>query len=188
MASFCALFDACVLYPYSVRDILLELSNADLFRGRWSDKILDECFAALEKNLPDAKDKLMRTRELMVLHAEHASIEGYQYLEEALSLPDSGDNHVLAAAIHGRADVIVTYNLKDFPADLLSPYGIEAQHPDEFLSHLLDLDAGKVCGAIRTCRARLQNPAMSVGEYLEALQKRELLEFVDGLKHLSDAL
>ncbi len=68
-------------------------------------------------------------------HAEDALVTGYEDLIEGLRLPDPNDWHVLAAAIRGCADVIVTRNVRDFPADVLSPFGIEAQHPDEFVVH-----------------------------------------------------
>jgi len=74
---------------------------------------------------------------LMDQHATDALVTGYEELIDGLHLPDPDDRHVLAAAIRGRADVIVTCNLKDFPAGALKSYGIEAQHPDEFLLNLL---------------------------------------------------
>jgi hypothetical protein len=98
-------------------------------------------------------------------------VDGYEGLIEALTLPDPNDRHVLAAAIKGRADVIVTFNLADFPTSYLSNYGIEAQHPDEFIGHLIDLALGKVCSAVRCVRARLRNPPLTVVEYLETLER-----------------
>ncbi len=72
-------------------------------------------------------------------------VTGYEDLIASLSLPDPDDRHVLAAAIRADADVIVTYNLKDFPAETLAPFDIEAQHPDDFLVSLLDQAPGVVC-------------------------------------------
>ena len=97
---------------------------------------------------PDlTREKLERTRALMDLHATDALVTGYEDLIPGLQLPDPDDRHVLAAAIRGQADVIVTMNLRDFPANVVGAFGIEAQHPDEFVLHLLDLAPGLVIAA-----------------------------------------
>jgi hypothetical protein len=91
----------------------------------------------LLRNRPDvSREKLERTRILMDQHAGDALVAGYEDLFPGLQLPDPNVRHVLAAAIRGRADVIVTANLRDFPTGTLAPLGIEAQHPDEFVLHL----------------------------------------------------
>lgn len=74
-------------------------------------------------------------------HAVDALVTGYEDLLPALRLPDPNGRHVLAAAIRGQANVIVTMNVRDFPSDVLALLGIEAQHPGEFVLHLLDLVA-----------------------------------------------
>jgi hypothetical protein len=89
---------------------------------------------------------------------------------------------VLAAAIRGRADVIVTANLKDFPAESLAPFGIDAQHPDEFVLHLLDLAPGKVSGAARDHRQSLKNPPKTIEEYLDTLEARGLTQTASVLR------
>ena len=127
---------------------------------------------ALLRNRPDlSREKLERTRMLMDKHAEDALITGYEDLIEGLHLPDPNDRHVLAAAIRGRADVLVTANVRHFPAEVLSPFELEAQHPDEFTAHLLDLAPGVVIGAAQRHRQSLKNPAKTVGEYLEMLER-----------------
>lgn len=160
-----------------------------LFRARWSEEILDECFERLKDKRPDVPVENWTTiRRLMNENVSDALVTGYDGIIDGLNLPDPKDRHVLAAAIKGRLDVIVTYNLKDFPSDVLAPYGVEAQHPDEFLTHLFDLDSGRVCKALKKCRARLKNPTLSVEEYLSGLEKRELVEFVSCLRPFSDSL
>jgi hypothetical protein len=106
----------------------------------------------------------------------------------ALTLPDPDDRHVLAAAIHSRADVIVTYNLSDFPDATLAPYGITAQHPDEFVIHLLDLAPGTVYAAIKRQRQSLRNPPKSVEEYLATLESQSLAQTVTHLRELVDLI
>jgi hypothetical protein len=83
---------------------------------------------------------------------------------------------VLAAAIRGRADVIVTRNVRDFPEEALTPFGIEAQHPDEFIVHLLGLRPSPVIEAAQRHRKSLRRPAMATAEYLEMLEREGLTE------------
>jgi hypothetical protein len=64
------------------------------------------------------------------------TVTGYEHLIDQLDLPDADDRHVLAAAIQAEAEVIVTRNLRDFPADRLNAWGVQAQHPDDFLAGL----------------------------------------------------
>jgi predicted nucleic acid-binding protein len=181
-ASFTAVFDSCVLYPASLRDLLLSLATTGLFRARWSPHIHEEWMrAVLERNKDNPKvtpERLARTRQQMDTNVLDCVVTGYERLIDGLILPDPKDRHVLAAAIRAGADVIVTFNLKHFPATALAEFGIHAEHPDEFVSHLLDLDAGAVCRAAKQHRARLKDPPYSVTEYLDALQRQELAQTV----------
>jgi hypothetical protein len=95
---------------------------------------------------------------------------------------------VLAAAVVAGAGAIVTYNLKDFPADVLGPHGIEAQHPDDFITHLLDLDSAGVCAAVQRHRASMKNPAKSVEEYLDALLWMQLPKTVAALREFGELI
>ena len=115
-------------------------------------------------------------------------VEGYEDLIPALKLPDPDDRHVLAAAIRAPADVIVTANLKDFPADVLAKYGVDAQHPDEFTRFLIDLAPGPVCRAVKAHRASLKNPPKTVDEYLGTLQSQSLPETVSALRPFADVI
>lgn len=124
----------------------------------------------------------------MNLHAEACLVTGYEKIIPALSLPDPDDRHVLAAAIRSSASVIVTYNLKDFPNENIKEYGIEAQHPDTFLLHLLDLSPTIVCSAIQRLRLSLKNPPIEKEKYLEILKRQSLLQTVGKLKELIDAI
>lgn len=189
MTNFTALYDACVLYPAPLRDVLLELALTDLFRARWSYMIHDEWTRHLLATRPDLNSaQLQRTRQLMDSHVRECLVEDFETLIPSLTLPDADDRHVLAAAIRGRADVIVTYNLKDFPDKELAPYGVTAQHPDEFLTHVLDLSPGLVCGAIRTVRARLTSPPKNVSAYLQTLEQQALTQFVTDIRQYANLL
>jgi predicted nucleic acid-binding protein len=166
------LFDASVLYAAPVRDLLLELALSDLFRAKWTERINDEWISHLLANRPDlTAAQLARTRALMHAHIRDCLVEDYEGLIDTLTLPDPDDRHVLAAAIKGHADVIVTCNLVDFPAATLARYGITARHPDAFLGDLLDRDRVEVCAAARHVRARLRQPPLDVTVYLATLER-----------------
>ena len=180
MGSFTALLDASVLYPAPLRDLLLELAVSDLYRAKWSNVIHDEWINALLRTRPDlTRERLERTRDLMNTHTRDALVTGFEDLIEVLTLPDPNDRHVLAAAIKGRADVIVTTNLKDFPNNALKRWGIEAQHPDEFLTHQFHLSQPTFLTAMKTVRLRLKNPPKSVEDYLDTLRTQGLLATVN---------
>jgi hypothetical protein len=102
-----------------------------------------------------------------------------------LQLPDPNDRHVLAAAIRGQANVIVTMNLRHFPADALGRFGIEAQHPDEFFLHLLELAPALVLAAADSYRQSLRNPPMTIDEYLETLGRQGLADSASALRQFA---
>ena len=161
----------------------MNLTNTDLFRPKWSRAVQDEWIRNLLENRPDLKlEQLERTRDLMDRHAPDALVTGYEGLIDGLQLPDADDRHVLAAAIRGRADVIVTENLKDFPANILAPFGIEAQHPDEFVLNLLDLAPGIVCRAADHHRQTLKRPPRTLEEYLDTLEAQGLTQTASVLR------
>lgn len=174
---FTAIYDACVLYPAPLRDLLLWLGLSGLFRARWSAQIHDEWKRNLLLNRPDLHpEQLDRTCSLMDGAIPDALVTGHEALVAGLSLPDPEDRHVLAAAIRCQAGVIVTFNLKDFPRASLQPFGIEAQHPDEFIANLFDLDRSAVLEAARRQRANLKRPAMEAKHYLQVLRKQGLVQ------------
>lgn len=175
MANFVALFDACVFYPAQLRDLLLRVALSDAFKARWTDRIHDEWIGSLLRDRPDIPaERLTRTRELMNRAVPDCLVTGYEPYIEQLELPDPDDRHVLAAAIRCQAGVIVTLNLRDFPDAVLARYGISAQHPDEFLAHLFDLQPAVVCAAVREMRACLANPPKTARELLDDLLKAGL--------------
>ena len=176
MSSYTALLDANVLYPAPVRDLLLQLAVTDLYKARWTAHIHREWIDNLLKNEPHRKRAdLERTRDLMDNATRDALVTGYQSLIESLTLPDPDDRHVLAAAIVGRCDVIVSTNLKDFPESALEPFGIDAQHPDEFLCNHLHLAQGLFCSCVQKVRRRLTKPRYTVEEYLQNLTRSGLV-------------
>lgn len=189
MTTFTALFDACVLYPAPLCDFLLHLSCTGLFRARWTDEIHDEWTRNLLANRSDLRlEQLQRTRELMNKAVPDCLVTGHMKLVDSLSLPDPDDRHVLAAAICGHAEVIVTFNEKDFPAEVLAEFGVETQHPDEFISHLITLDWSMVCRALKNQRASLKNPPRTAEELLDTLEQQGLPLSVSQLRPLAELI
>ena len=187
--AFTALFDANVLYPAPLRDLLLQLAMTKLFRARWTNTIHEEWIRIAKKVRPDIPSaKLDNLRKLMDAHAEDCLVTDFEPLIENLALPDPDDRHVLAAAIKGRADVIVTSNLKHFPEDELNTYDLNAQHPDVFIRHLIDLEPDAVADSARIVRVRLKNPPVSVDRYLETLLQQGLVETVSELRSFHEVL
>jgi len=183
VSTFAAFYDANVLYPAELRSFLMHLALTGLFRAKWSAAVHEEWISNLLRKRPDlTREKLERTRMLMDKHATDALVTGYEDLIPGLHLPDPNDRHVLAAAIRGGAEVIVTLNLKDFPASIIGPLGVEARHPDEFILRLLDMAEGTVADAARTHRLSMKNPPKSPADYLETLERQGLRQTVSVLR------
>ncbi len=186
MAIFGAFYDANVLYPSGLRNFLMHLALTGIFRAHWSAEVHDEWIRNLLKNRPDlTPDKLDRTRQLMEKALPEAMVTGYEHLIDSIELPDRNDRHVVAAAIHCRASVIVTLNLGDFPAEALRRFSIEAQHPDDFILALLENSPDRVTDAARTHRMSLTNPAKTSDEYLAELEVQGLGKTVMALRELA---
>ncbi|MGE3820288.1 MAG: PIN domain-containing protein [Isosphaeraceae bacterium] len=184
-----AVYDANVLYPAPLRDLLIRLAQAGLVRARWTDAIHDEWVRGVLANNPDlSSDRLARTRSLMNEAVRDCLVIGHEDLIESLSLPDPDDRHVLAAAIHVGAEVIVTFNLKDFPAGILAAYDVEAQHPDDFLTSLFSVAPGPVCAQVKRQREGLRNPPKTAEELLATLESQGLVQTVARLRPFADLL
>lgn len=131
--AFVVLYDACVLYPAQLRDLLISIAIEGCVQARWSEEILNEMVEAILRDRDDIpREKLERTCELMNVALPGAMVTGHEQLIDGLQLPDEDDRHVLAAAIESGAQVIVTFNLKDFPEEALSPHDIEAKTSGRF--------------------------------------------------------
>lgn len=179
---FTVVYDACVLYPAPLRDFLMWLALSGRFRARWSAQIHDEWKRNLLINRTDlSKEQIDRTSSLMDRAVPDALVTGYEPLVVGLELPDPDDRHVLAAAIKCGASVIVTFNQKDFPAEILAVFGIEAQHPDEFIEYLFDLDPAAVVSAAQNQRRQLKNPPIDADGFLEILLKQGLVQTTKNL-------
>ena len=171
-----ALLDANVLYPAGLRDLLLRLADRYLYAPLWSADIHEEWMRSLLADRPDVPASVLdRTRSIMDEHFPGAVVTGYAALADSLDLPDPGDTHVLAAAIEGGANMIVTRNLRHFPSGCLAPHGLTARHPDAFIADLFNADPERVLMAVRGDRAALRNPPRSPEEHMAALERLGLL-------------
>lgn len=164
----------------------MHLALTDLYRAKWTNEIHEEWIRNVLADRPDlSRPQLERTRKLMNSYARDCLVDGYEKLIPALSLPDPNDRHVLAAAIRSSSSIIVTYNLKDFPAKEVKEFGIVAKHPDDFLIHLIDLSPDIVFSAIKRLRMGLKKPPMNTQEYLLCLARQNI---PNSIKRLRDNL
>lgn len=159
-ARYTAVLDACVLHPMVMCDALMSLAVHRLFAAKWSERIDHEWIRSLEERRPDLRGKLGQRRDAM-----HEAVPDWEVpaiaiakLEPCLTLPDPGDTHVLAAAIAGHADCIVTLNRRDFPPEMVEPYGIEIVDPDRFIVNQWDLSQYEAIAALKGMRARWRRP------------------------------
>ena len=167
--------DACVLYPAPLRDLLLSVAAAGVYRARWTYLIQDEWMRNLARNRPDISPRaLRRTAATMNEVIEDCLIEKFEYLIDGLALSDPDDRHVLAAAIVGHADAIVTFNLRDFPEEIIVAHGIDILHPDDFLVAQCDLASIRVLASIKANRARLRNPPKTAEELIATYEAQGL--------------
>lgn len=178
MSRYAALLDACVLVPVALADTLLRLAEQQLYRPLWSEQILHETTRALERVHPELADgRAQRRMEAMNEAFPDATVVGWPALVDAVVLPDPNDRHVVAAALRGRADVIVTANLRDFPPESLDGWGIRAQPPDAFLLDQLDLDPTAAITALHRQVQAIRRPAITTDALLDHLAACGVPEF-----------
>ncbi|MCC9311695.1 PIN domain-containing protein [Kitasatospora sp. RB6PN24] len=168
--AFVVVYDACVLYPNTLRDLLIRVARAGMVQAKWTEQILDEVDRALAGKVPD-EAKRRRLRELMNLAVRDCLVSGHEPLMEGLKLPDPDDRHVLATAIRAGAQVIVTSNLKDFPASCLDQWNVEAKSPDDFVLDLIGLDERVVYSCAQEIAAARRNPPVTFEDVLTQLER-----------------
>ena len=172
-----AVLDACVLYPPSLRDLLMWLASRRVYALRFTEEIHTEWTRSVLTDNPEVTPaQLDRTRRLMNQVTPDCLVSGYEVYVPAITLPDTNDRHVLAAAIKSRATLIVTFNLADFPKPALAAFGVQAVHPDTFLSSLFDEHKELFLQGARSHRASLHNPPKDAAGYLQTLKANRLTE------------
>lgn len=179
------LIDACVLYPTVLREIVLGVAGQGLFTPLWSGRILGEWAHAAARLGPIGADVARGEMALLGRDWPDAGVTDAAAAQAArafdVSLPDPNDAHVLAAAIAGRADLILTLNLRDFPRARLAPQGLRAEHPDSFLLGLYRETPDPVARVLAAVQARTERIS-GQAQPLRALLKRA------GLPRLGKAL
>ena len=169
--------DACVLYPAALRDLFMRLAVHGLIQAKWSDSIHNEWIEAVCRVRADlSREQLERTRRLMDLHAADSLVTGFEHHVERFQLPDPDDRHVLAVALEARAEAIVTWNLRDFPAAVLGPLGVTVESPDDLILMLLNARRDAVLAVVRETRLSLKHPPRSAAEYLGILRAQWLVK------------
>ena len=174
---FPAVLDACVLIPMPLADTLLRLAAGPrLYLPKWTDRIMAEVSRNLVEKFDVSEEKAAYRESEIRKHFPEAWVDGYEDLIPAMT-NQSKDRHVLAAAVRAQAEIIVTYNRKDFPATALAPYSIYVQGPSTFLKNLYNLDQEAV---LRT----LEEQAIAIGKPMNYLLDRLRVNvpgFVDSL-------
>ncbi|AFY92293.1 PIN domain-containing protein [Chamaesiphon minutus] len=184
-ANIAVVYDACVLYPAPLRDLLVQLATTRIFRAKWTELIHDEWTRNLLIKRPDLNaNRLARLRVLMNENVPDSLVTDFEQLIPTLELPDPEDRHVLAAAIATNAKIIVTFNLKDFPDVILARHGIVAQHPDVFVGNLIERYPQQVLQSVDTILSRLKNPPQTFDNHLETLANQGLISCVAMLRDL----
>jgi hypothetical protein len=157
---FAAILDTCVLWPSLQRDFLLSMAIEGLYRPLWSEAILEELhrheqYKLMERGTEDtdALDQADRLVVNMRVHFEDALVTGWEPLEGTFGLPDTDDEHVLAAAVVGGAGAIVTDNLRHFPAALV-PSDIQVLTGRDFAASTADVDPDRAARALRVMSSR----------------------------------
>ena len=189
-ARYTVVIDACVFYSMLQSDALMSLCTRSLFAAKWSVRIENEWIRALSEKRPNEIDKINRRRDTMrkVVPDWEVPETAVTRLEPCLKLPDPGDTHVLAAAIAGHADCIVTANLKDFPRELVNPYGIEIVDPDRFIINQWDLDPIQAIAAFKSMRARWKRPETSPEDFAVAFDRVGLLASAQRLREVAELI
>lgn len=177
MPQLVALLDTNVLYSAPSRDIHLQLAHDNLYEAKWSQAILCELRRSLLRNAPHRSrrqvDHLLAT---MNRSFPNASVSGFEIYIQGLNLPDPNDHHVLAAAVVGKCDLLITQNVRHFPDEIMSSFGISVSSPDDFLAALLLSNPEKFCSSVSSVLSRLNNPAYTFDQYQSHLRLIGLIQ------------
>jgi predicted nucleic acid-binding protein len=185
VARYAVILDACVLVPIALADTLLRLAERDLYRPLWSNRIVAEATDAVVDIHPEIPPERVRARFAAMDEVfEDACVKGWETLEHTVTLPDVDDRLVVAAALSGRADAIVTANVGDYPTDVLGPLGIEVVHPDDFLLDQLDLAPRIVLDVLREQAAHTRQPSLTPVDLIARLARCGVPGFADEVGRL----
>ncbi|MEN3164625.1 PIN domain-containing protein [Tistrella mobilis] len=178
-----AVYDACVLYPFHLRNLLMQLAVDGLVEAKWSQKIHEEWIRNLVQNRPDiSRSRLEKTRDLMCAVLPDADVVSEPTVVECIQLPDIGDRHVVATAISAQADVIITWNVSDFPQAELARHDLRCQTPDLFLCDLESEHPDIIRESVEKARRNLRTSTPDRQAFLASLDAQRLTAFVARLR------
>jgi predicted nucleic acid-binding protein len=164
-----AVLDANVLFPFQLRNLLLHLAAEQQFEPLWSDEIVSEFLRALQRNAGLGETQCTHLVSQMRAYFPDAWGGGHAGAADGIPLPDEGDRHVVALAVHHEAELIVTWNLRHFPDALLHPLGIEPVDPETFIEILYVADPAAVVRAAELHRRSLTAHPLTPEAYLDSL-------------------
>ena len=176
------LYDANLLYPFHLRNLLVQLGVNGIVSPRWTDAIHDEWIRNLVAAGSATRERLVRTRDIMKRALPDADVRNYEHRIASLTLPDPGDRHVLAAAIESGAETILTFNVRHFSADVLAGVCLTAKEPDPFLCNLYDADPEAMLAVVDDARVNLSRTAPSGPEFIAAIERQRLTIFASRLR------
>lgn len=180
---FKCVLDTNVIYPLWTRDLLMWFAFYELFTPKWSNNIFDEWITVMKRKGVDETESFRRARKLNQAFPD-ALVENYEPLIETLSLPDSDDRHVLAAAIKTNANLIITNNIKDFPVEYLASFGLKAKKPDDFFTDIIDLSHDLSVQAFKKLVLNKKNPPYNEYDVLDIFRNNGLKDTADYLHAL----
>ncbi len=170
---FAAILDTNVIYPITIRDLLLWFAHHDLFTPKWSQHIFDEWADVMRRK--GVKEATIAIRLKWPNQAfPDALVANYEPLIKTVNLPDKKDCHVLAAAIKTNANVIVTNNLKDFPQEYLTRFSLSAKNADDFATDIIDLNPQKAVEAFKEMVLNRTNPDQDEYQILDYMRNNYL--------------
>jgi predicted nucleic acid-binding protein len=186
MTTFPAFLDTNAIYGGYLCDTLLRLAEAGTYRPLWSRGVLQELERNLLKRGLPQEPVTYRISQMQAAFPD-AEVRGYESLIESMTCEEK-DRHVLAAAVRANAEVLVTFNVDDFPAESTELYDITLSHPDEFLLDQLDLYPGITLAVLRSQSASYKSPEMTPEELLGRLAAAGTPRFAaEVLRHLQPA-
>ena len=180
---FICVLDTNIIYPIEIRDLLFWFAYYELYTPKWSKHIFDEWKEVMLRRGVSEDEASKRISKAQLAFPD-ALVENYESLIDGLELPDLKDKHVLAAAIKTNANVIVTNNIKDFPAEYLARFGLKAKSVDDFITDLIDLNQERAIQAFRDLVLNRTNPDLDEYQILDRLRKSGLKDSADYLHSL----
>lgn len=180
---FTCVLDTNVIYPIDIRDLLFWFAWNDLYTPKWSQTVFKEWEDVMRrKNISDIE--IQKRIEKTNAAFPDALVKNYESLIDSLTLPDPDDRHVVAAAIKVNANVIVTNNIKHFPCEYLSQFGLTAKTADDFITDTIDLSPEIALKAFKEMVVNRTNPDLDEYEVLDRLRKNGLKNSADYLHSL----